>query len=159
MGGKKLNINDYQRMLSTYLERRRRMNEKIARLREAIKNRKIRKDNLDFYRNICIEYFGVDINKINRYSKKRTESERIAIRSFCRYGIENGIAGSDISRYLGYKNIGFAASERMKLLKQFKKDEQARQTYRKFAMFMNAEIRKIKRKKLGITEQKQIEAA
>ena len=140
MGGKKQNINDYQRMLSTYLDRRRKMQIKIDKLRKAIKIRTCRRDKMYLICDVIKDFSGVDLLKISKCSKVRTDIERFALRSFFKYGMDNGIIGSELSLFLGFETKAMASIERMKFVRSFKKDKSSREMYHKLIKICNKRL-------------------
>lgn len=148
MGGKKQNINDYQRMLSTYLSRRRKMNDKIQRLREAIKNRTGQRDKMYVICDAIKDYLGVDLICIDKYPKYRTDTEWLALRSFFKYGMDNGLVGSELSLFLGFETKEMASRERMKLTRSFKTKKENREVYHKLIKICNKRLEQYEKSKI-----------
>lgn len=150
MGGRRRNIQEYQKMLHEYKKRRKDYMSKygvldkrylncrrqIHNIHRAINRWYKRKELMDSLRDNIYEFMGVDVS-VKLLKGKQDLIKKTAKSIFVKYGMQNGISGTDIGNYVGYSHASVCASRlRTKFTKSFKTNDYNKQTYHSFIKFI-----------------------
>ena len=150
MGGRRRNIQEYQKMLHEYKKRRNvymlkygvdskeylNCRRQIHNIHRAINRWYKRKQMMDSLRDKIKEFIGVDVS-IKLLKGKQDLTKKVAKAIFVKYGMQNGISGTDIGNYVGYADPSVCASRlRTKFTKSFKDNDYNKQMYHGFLKFI-----------------------
>jgi len=99
--------------ISTWKREIRRIDERVKKIPEIYKAVK--------------DFFGIDIRV-----KGTTKKYSIAISCYYKYGMENGISGADLARYIGRVGLKQPSFQRLKFTRSFKTNQSNKQIYHNF---------------------------
>lgn len=147
MGGVHRDIQQYQKIIHEYNKRRAiykekygreslqytRLSAKVYNYNKAVKRIKNINDRIKKLSNDIYEFMGQDIQ---RTKDPKTKEGKAAKGIFLKYGMQNGLYGVDLGKYIGIKGDWSAARYRIRFTKSFSTNNYNKQTYHSFLKFI-----------------------
>ncbi len=121
-----------ENLRSSYAKSRRHLTYKISSWKRQIRRIEEREKKIKHIYLYVNSFFDIDIKNINQ-----GEVYNLAINVFYKYGMESGIQGSFLARFLNRKALYRAAVKRRMFTQSFKTSQANKETYHNFINYIN----------------------